>query len=78
MIWIENQSEALNDSLIFQVKSISYFIKMKVFGRCYERFSPYDKYVVKYGVDNYIGALGLAVNRKYRGIGLGERLLATR
>lgn len=47
---------------------------MKMFDICYESFSPYSKYNVK----SFIGSLGLSVDRKYRGIALGQRMLEAR
>lgn len=32
----------------------------------------------KYNIETYISSMGLAVNSKYRGLGLGQRLLETR
>lgn len=40
----------------------------------YENFDPYEKY----GVNEIMGSLGLSVDRKYRGRGIGDQFLATR
>lgn len=32
----------------------------------------------KYDVDSYLGSFGLVVDRSYRGLGLGQRLLEAR
>lgn len=46
----------------------------KIFDICYRTFTPYEKY----NVDRYISSLGLTVDRNYRGIALGTRMLAAR
>lgn len=62
------------NKLEFQSKSKGFTDMLKIFDICYASFSPYEKY----GVNEYMGSLGLFVDRKYRGLALGTRLLEGR
>lgn len=58
----------------FQSKSKGFNEILKMCDICYANFSPFEKY----GADKYMGSLGLSVDRKYRGLNLGTRLLKIR
>lgn len=57
-----------------QSKSKDFRDIFAIFDICYANFSPYDTY----NVDRYITSFGLSVQRKYRGIALGTRMLEAR
>lgn len=57
-----------------QTKTKDFRDIFKIFDICYETYSTYDKY----NVDRYIGSMGLSVQKKYRGIALGTRMLEAR
>lgn len=42
--------------------------------KLYENFDPFDHY----GVDKFMGSLGLSVDGKYRGRSVGDQILAAR
>lgn len=68
------KSDTFMQELEAQSKSKGFRSVCKIMDICYERFSPYEKY----NVDRYISSLGLTVERKYRGIALGTRMLQAR
>lgn len=57
-----------------QTKTKDFRDIFKIFDICYVNYSTYDKY----NVDRYIGSMGLSVQKKYRGIALGTRMLEAR
>lgn len=46
----------------------------KLISLLYENFDPFKHY----GVNQFLGSLGLSVDRKYRGRGVGTQLLGAR
>lgn len=58
----------------FQSKSKGFNEILKMCDICYANFSPFEKY----GADEYMGSLGLSVDRKYRELNSGTRLLKIR
>lgn len=59
---------------MFQSKSKNFVDFLKAFDIMYKNFSPYEKY----GVDSFMASYALSVDRRYRGLAIGTRMLKAR
>lgn len=74
VIFIATKGDTLIDSVFRSYKSKDFADQYRIVRLINEKVTIFDKY----NVDSYMSSIGLSVHPKYRGLGLGQKLLETR